>query len=573
MNFLRGQSGMDVKPPAIAQTPENQWVSEAPQTTAPMGPYSLYHVFSGWLGDPVERYGPLEISTQIPLKRKVVMMKDPILSICIGYVGSMLMNAKRVIVCQDAAKQRFFEAMFRDWEKEYILNANIGIALGSVGMLKKWRFEKPKRVSVEDKDPWTGKATPYIIAGFDIMDPLSVSPNFDKKGRVFEGIETADGALDVFYSLWLTLRKELAFGSYWGVGRLDHCYKDWWMSEYGADNYIVAMQKESDRVVSVGYPPGKTGGTDNQATAVLIGDRVRSGATVAFPTSVYKTVSQMDGSDQLSNIRKWTLEFLEGSGSFQRFHEMDDHHSRRKALGYFVPPQTLMDVKQASMGGISTAQTLGDISAKLLLMDAADIDRHLNEYVFPAVSKANFPPDSPEVRVVTTGLDANNKEQLMEIIKALSGSDPDITYFDMRQAMERLDFPLRTEDEVAKKKAAEAFKFQQQAVAGKNPEGDAGGDPKDDKTEKKPTVAEEDVKPKAAADEDTESLIHGDPLPKWPVNKPVEITPIDIAMALADWQKNVPEEARGLLLASNASAQTVGDLVDLLSPADIEDQA
>ena len=328
----------------------------------------------------------------VPMARKVQMMKDPILAMCIGFTGATLLKAKRVIDCKDDTKRRFFEAMFRTWEKELILNANVGIALGSVGMVKKWAFKKPRKITVDDPETWTGKATPLILDGLDILSPLTSTPLFDGKGRVFEGISTPEGELDVFYSLWLTFRKELAFGSYYGAGRLEHCYKDWWMSEFGHDLYLVAMQKEADRVVVIGYPPGTdaASGKSYQQIAIEIGNAVRSGATVALPTNPYVSVSELDGTEVMSSIQQWTADFLEGSTTFQRFHEIDDHHSQRKMLGYFVPPQIALNVKQSALGGPTTSDVLSELAGELLMQDAADIDRHLNEYVFPAVSKANF---------------------------------------------------------------------------------------------------------------------------------------------------------------------------------------
>lgn len=535
LHFLRGRKGIEKKPTAIATTPQGQWAAEAPETTAPTGRHDLFDVYSAWLGDPLERYGPLEVANGVPIKRKVAMMKDPILAMCIGYAGAMMINAKRVIKCKDAAKQRFFEAMFRMWEQEFILSANVGIALGAVGMVKKWRFMRPERVSVEDPDPWTGRAMPFIVKGFDILNPLNVSPKFDGKGRTFEGISTPDDDLDVFYSLWLTFRKELAFGSYYGAGRLDHCYKDWWMAEYGGDNYMIAMQKEADRVALVGYPPGQTGGVDNRTIAVQVGDRVRSGATAAFPTNVYETTNALDGTKSLTNVRRWTLEFLEGAGSFQRFHEIDDHHSKRKCLGYFIPPQTILDVKQSAVGGPTTADVLGDISIELLMQDAADMDRHLNRYVFPAVSKANFPPGSPEVRVETVGLDSDNLDQMFEIVKTLAPESEDVKYFDMRESMKRLGFPLRSEEDVrkAEEEAAKKAKAVQIAEA---------------KTKGPPGEPVKDEEPKAAAEGDVTGPT-GSPLAPWPANQQVPITADDVAEALVDWERLAPKEASGLLVA------------------------
>ena len=553
IRFLRGSKDKgEEQVTTIGQTQQKQWVAEAPETTAPSGRHDLFDVYGAWLGNPYERYGPLELAGGISMKRKVAMMKNPILAMCIGYAGAMMINAKRVIVCKDAAKQRFFEAMFRMWEKEFVLSANVGIALGAIGLEKKWRFMKPDRVNMEGPDPWTGRATPYIVKGFNILHPLLSSPRFDTRGRVFQGIETEDGSLDVFYSLWLTFRKELAFGAYEGAGRLEHCYKDWWMSQYGEDNYLIAMQKEADRVVKVGYPPGVTNGVQNQAIAVNVGDAVRSGATVAMPTSVYELISAADGSTAMTNVSRWTMDFLEGSGSFQRFHEIDDQHSKKMCLGYFIPPQTIIDVKQSALGGPTTADVLGDISIELLLQDAADMDRHLNQYVFPAVSKANFPGDSPEVRVETIGLDPDNVTQLGEIVKDMMSVSPDSKFFDMREAMKRIGLPLRSEEDVEKAEREDAEKAQaaqvaQAALPTKEQGSPEAGGPAEPAVPGK--GADGIIEGFVATADGNMSRIHGEALSPWQADRQLIINPEDIAAALVDWELKAPEAARGLLVA------------------------
>jgi hypothetical protein len=146
-------------------------------------------------------------------------------------------------------------------------------------------------------------------------------------------------------------------------------------------------------------------------------------------------------------VRKWSIEFMETDSDPGSFHEVEDQCDRKMALGMLVPPQAFLDVKQTALGGPTTADVLMDLAEELLLMDAADIDRHVNEYVFPAVSRANFPPDSPKVRVRTVGLEAENTELLHTIIeKLLQRPDTDVSVFDLRGALERERMPLTEGD-------------------------------------------------------------------------------------------------------------------------------
>jgi hypothetical protein len=533
----------------IRKTPQGQYIPEE-QADPPKPGYarSALEIIQSSLSDPIARYGQLVPSNHVPISTKVKMLKDPIIAMCTGFIAATLVRAKRVVECKDEAKQRFFEAMFRSWEQEYVSQAAVGIALGSVGLLKKWKFQTPKTIRVGEPPVWKGRSSPAIIDGFDILPPLGTEPRFSDEGRTFKGIKSGGDTYNAFDSLWLTFRKSFAFGDYMGAGRLDQAYKAWWLGQFSQDLYVVAMQREADRVVSVGYPPGKDqkSGKSNQDIAIDIGNSVRSGATVAMPTSRYIQRNIEDGSEQVTNVQKWTIDYLEGVASFDKFHQMDDQHDRRKALGLFVPPQTFLNVKQTALGGPTTSDVLAELAEELLMMDAADLDRHTNEYVIPPIDRANFPDGSAEVRVRTEGLESDNIEQINDIVRGLMGQHPDTAYFDMREAMQRLNLPLLSEEEVerreqeAAERASQAQGDQEQARGGEG-EGGRGED-----------LAQSGNEALAGAEGDRGPV--GDPLDPWSDDRVVDISPADVAAALVEWEKLAPEEAKGLLTALSDSS-------------------
>jgi len=432
----------------IGKTPQEQVAAETPAITAPLAQRQFMGRWGEWLGDPDRRYGHLHSARSIPAHTKLEMLTDPVIALCQGYIGATLVRAKRVIECTDENKRRFFEATFRTWEREFILQAALAAALGAVGLIKKFAFTTPRPVEIDAPPVWAAVATPYVIEGFDAVYPVGSSPRFDAKRRHFQGMNTPDGAIDVFYTLWLTIGKARAFGSYEGSGRLENVYQDWWMKYFGRDLYLVHLQKNIDRVAEVIYPPGTTqAGKSHRDIAVATGDAVRSGATVALPSSVYEVVDPMTSETKLSALRKWAIRFLEGSQSVGEFHEVDDHHDSKMALGYFVPPQMFMYVRQSSLGGPTTADVLGHLAEELLMLDAADIDTHVNKYVFPPIARANFSPGSPPVQVRTVGLEPDVRDQLLEVVKVLMARmETDTSIFDMPEALGRLGMPVRGQE-------------------------------------------------------------------------------------------------------------------------------
>lgn len=509
---------------AISKTPQGQIVVEAPVVSSPAMQFNPFGYYGTWLGNPYERYGYLVSAQHVPMNTKLEMMKDELLALCIAFTGATLVKATREIHCADEKKRRFFEALFRSWEQEFILQANVGIALGSLGLVKNWRFVTPESVITDAPPVWDRSATPYVITGFDMLYPIGSEPKFDAQGKAFEGMYTPDGEIDVFYSLWLTFRQELAFGAYKGVGRLEHCYKQWWLKNFATDLYVVALQKEANRVVESRYPPGKNpkSAKSNQTIALEIGDKVRSGATVAMPSDVYETIG-LDGEARMSTIQKWALKFLEGSGNMGNFNDLDDHHDKKMALGYYLPPQAIMDVTGGDLGGPTSADRLAGMAEEFIMQDAADIDRQLNKYVFPPISRANFPSTSPKVIVKTVGLSSKFQTALIEIIKALVTQHPDAKFFDMRAAMERLEFPLKSEGQL-EKEVAQSSNTSPQTPA---PEAPAAIG--------------------AAIDDEGKVQVQGKPLKPWPDDEDVSIDDDDIDVAVDWWRDFAPVGAKGLL--------------------------
>jgi hypothetical protein len=451
----------------VGKTPQDQFGIETPRISAPAVQHQFQGSYGYFLGDSERRYGRLRLARRLPTHTKLEMLRDPVIAMAQGFISASLVKARRAIECVDEDKRRFFEAMFRSWEREFILQAAQAVSLGSCGLIKRFAFQVPEPVEIDEPPVWTAAAVPYIVRGFDAVYPLGSFPRFDNKGRIFQGMDTSDGRVDVFFSLWITIGQARAFGAYGGSGRLENVYRDWWAKQFGRDLYLVWLQKQINPATKAGYPPGKTSsGKAHQDIALAVGDSVRSGSTVALPTTVYSIVDQMTGDERLSAVQQWTLDFLESSRSVGQFHEVDDHHDQKMSLGMLLPPQMYLNVKQSALGGPTTADVLTKLAEDLLLIDAADIDRHVNEYVFPAVARANFPPDSPPVRVRTVGLAPESRTQLFEIVRSLLGRmDIDPSAVDMREALDRLGIPLLERGAVPPPPPPEEEEIEEEAVA------------------------------------------------------------------------------------------------------------
>lgn len=435
----------------LGRTPQKQIVAETPEEMPQVSAARSWGS-AGWLGDPGRRYGQLVSSRYVPMRTKLEMLQDPVIAFTMGYITSVLTRARYRIECADEGKRRFFEAMYGAIHREFTLQAAPAIALGALGLIKKFEFAVPSPMEVGDPPVWTSEVLPYTLVSFDQIYPAGARPLF--KNNRFTGIERGNGpTVDVFYALWLTRGREEAFGNYMGKGRLDNCYRHWWIKQFGLDLYVVYLQKNIDRVIMVLHPPGGIENVEGEIVqsykdaAKETGDAVRSGATVTLPSTVYETVD-LTGEERLSAVRKWAIEFLEGTQNVGAFHEMEDHLDQKISLGMFIPPQAYLNVKQSALGGPTTADVLSKIAERLLLIDAVGLDIHLNEYAFPIVDRANFPPGSPPVRKVTYGLADEDLATLRTIIRLLMGRpDVDVSQFDLEEGLTRLGLPVAVEEE------------------------------------------------------------------------------------------------------------------------------
>lgn len=446
--------------PRMGQTPQGQVRLETPK-------YRLNQladstgVYPGWwrsagaygLTSPLSRYGgQLRSARQVPMNVRLEMLGDPVIQLALAFASANLVDSVYTIRCADPAKQRFFEAMYAGLHRPFMAQAAMAIALGSLGLIKRFAFEVPAAPDPEDTDPtWTGAATPYIVAKFEPLYPDGTRPEFDDDGRTFAGITTPDGeSVDVEFALWLTRGRALAFGSYYGFGRVQVGYPDWWLKQFGRDLQVVHWQKNLDPVVAVRHPEGEVvdeSGTvlaTYQSVAQDVGDAIRGGATVTMPSTPYSVPDPATGEKKFTGVPMWDLEFKGGVEHVEAFHQIEDHRDARLALAMLLPSQAFMQVQQSSLGGPTTADVLTDLAEKLLLMDAAEVDDHLNSYVFPQVARANFPPESPPVAKVTERLGTENRKLMEQIVTTLAGvlDSPVQRLFDVPAAMERVGLPV-----------------------------------------------------------------------------------------------------------------------------------
>jgi hypothetical protein len=421
----------------IAPTPEGQIVlEETPSYDRHDRRDELTPWGAGWLGEPNKRYGPHIRASEVTIEQMLEMLTDPVIMLASSFVSALLVNATYVIECNDPIKQAFFKDMYDAVHEELMLASLPALLLGAQGLIKQLELVAPDRFP-----SWPGVARPLAFVGVEQIHPTVGEPHFED--RTFAGIKLAgDEHVPVFYSLWLTRAKHLAFGDYRGVGRLRAAWHPYWNKYFSLDLYAIYMQKNVQPTPVIEHPAGKdpVSGKSYREIALQIAKEHMAGAPITVPSEPYKTRNK-DGAEEFSSIRKWALNYKQSGGDVSQFHEIRDVENQEMAMALLIPPQALMDARMTSLGGKSTAEVFSDLAGQVLVLDAAEHDRHLNDYLFPAISRANFPPDSPPVTKRTTGLNTDDRALLGEVATSLIGRDD----IDMVTLMERLNLPRAKE--------------------------------------------------------------------------------------------------------------------------------
>lgn len=403
----------------IGRTPQGEIVSQTPRAQRSSYLRAWGEVALAMLGDPAYRYGTLTLANEVSASVKMQMLSDPVITLASAFISSKLVKAEYKIECADEQIRRFFEAMYGAFHYEFMLQAAMAVLFGGVGLIKKLEFAVPEPMSPQAPPVWMSQATPYICTGFRQTSPVGSNPTFDEETGEFTGFQHSGGKVDRVYALWVTVGKERAFGKYGGHGRLQNAYTDWWLQKFGRDLYVVYLQKNIDPSIIVEHPEGESGGKSFSEIARDTGDDVRGGSTVSMPSEVYGVEDPATGGERLTAIKQWTIRLLEAKSNVMQFHAIDDHLDARKTLAMCIPPQAFFEVKQQMLGGPTTAQVLGDLAVDLLVMDAVEMDTHVNDYLFPAILAWNFGPDAPPVRKKTVGLSEADRAEMFKVLEIL----------------------------------------------------------------------------------------------------------------------------------------------------------
>jgi hypothetical protein len=408
--------------------------------------------------DPPEMWlGRHTSSRLVTMDQMLEMWNDELIGFLMSYLATVLIGGEYDIICRDPRQRRFFQSLYAEIHQDFMLKAAPALFFGYQALVKRFNFRLPAPMSAEELDVgWDAATEPLIIRDFLQIHPSRATALYTQDGS-FDGISVSGltDPIPTVHSMWITIGGWRSFGDHEGYGRAIACFDPWHKKYFTMEQRTLYVQTGVAPPVVVYFPSGEQDdGTSKQTIAQSIASNLQAASSVAMPSDTY-----MNGSDferQFTSQRQWDVEYLINTANPGPFNEIKADEDRRIAMGMLVPPQTVMESKQAGLGGPNTAEVMAELAERVLSQDAYSLDAQINNHLFPALVESNFGPKAPPVYKQTKGLNAVTRSHLQTIFAAMLGSETNARIIDFRTIANRLNVPTIAAEDVATMEALDA---------------------------------------------------------------------------------------------------------------------
>ncbi len=410
---------------------------------------------------------------RITMKQRSQMRRDPMIALGLHFRKATIINAPWHMECDDPQV-----AAFATWALDRIytrLVSQMFMALewGYVPIIKRFGRAVPG-ITYEDpesnttRELWPNKDIPAVTwKPFFPMTPEGAEVIFDQPGRTFAGfkhvlLRKPDGSTNpvkvpASHALWVTNMRDENFGDWYGYPLTGYAFRYWWSYWY---QFLLAdrhMEQDADPPVKASYPPGSspdptnpTATLPNAQIALLAGQMIRDGSTVAVPSDFY----EIDATGALSRgSRKWDIEFIRGGENIKAFHDSFQYLDVMKLRSMLIPDQALTGARGSLSGNVAETYSVAFAESQALI--ASWIDQHINDYMIPDLLAQNF-VNPPECRKVSERFREQDVALANRVIEIVAAADPSALELNLRKIVQSFNLPTLTQEEVERQKAEKA---------------------------------------------------------------------------------------------------------------------
>lgn len=413
-------------------------------------------------------------TTRIPLNKLEMMRRDPIIGFGLSFIktpharAKFHVNAKSTRGPNARISAHLDHDIRRIWASTIFAKGN-ALDFGFQAMVKRWELGRPGGTYLET-DPETGEQTEQPIWDEGNIDPLrwkpfialppaTVEPLWNGQGE-FNGIkytppstgagETAkERNYKVEFSLWATNEKTSVFGSMYGYPRIAYAYPYWWSYWFRWSLADRAFEKRADPSTLVRHPEGTYLGPSGEPIgyrelALEIGEQMRSGASIAMPSTVYTT--DIDG--RPSSTPEWDISFLKGGVDLEPFDRSFDYLDVARLRALWIPEQAFFEGKGGTSSRNVASEQYDNFTEQQELLTAENVEM-FNRWIIPqwlAVNYPEFVAEGGTAEVVVKGFadkDVEFQKQVLQLVgQQESGQREMLTMVDLRKMLEDAGTPL-----------------------------------------------------------------------------------------------------------------------------------
>ena len=420
----------------------------------------------------------------VTLRDRLRMRQDNMIKMGLHYSKAPMITADYDFICDDPQIRAAVKEAYDQIHVSLMRGALNKYDFGFQAAVKRWELGDLKG-SYENEDGEIVPIWPYPeVQPVMMAAPVVLPPDFTRvhlEGGKFAGIKTQlqpknggdedDQLVPPEWSLWFVNEYEEEFGNYYGRARIDSAYRFWWSYWFNYHNRDRHAESDADPALQIWYPTGyqvpdpldidpATGSArrvSNRDLALEIGEALRSGATIAWPSDVYQ-----DEQGRPSAIKLWDAAFLQGGENLNAFTSLLADLEISKLRACLVPEQALVQQRDAPSSK-NVAGTYGEVFTESLGLDAQYMDEQITKYLIRPFVVANFGEEAPDCRKITTGFKEEDLTLTTRLIEAAFNTDPNALPIKFEELLKRANIPVYSAKELQDRgEAAAELQAQQQ---------------------------------------------------------------------------------------------------------------
>jgi hypothetical protein len=395
-----------------------------------------------------------------------MMRKDHMVGMGLHFIKMDALSAPWWYDGDDARVQAYADKLIRPIYGDLFLIWARSLEFGYSPGSRNFQTARPNWKYFEDgvaKKVWdNGEVDAIVYKNVEPIEPETAQIVFDKQGR-YDGIQydarygTAssfiiDGLrrpnIDKLHSFWGVHDKIGEGGSPYGFPRIAYCAPIFWMYRWIWDLIARGYENSFDPGPVVRFPDDDplslTDAGERERPvdrALRMGQRRRTGSTLALSSSTYKDIQE-----RASSIYKWGIEYPKMETDFTSVLEFIGYLEAAKLNGLFMPEQSLTEGRGSSSSR-NVAENFSDQRSSSQNNMLSSFHRWVDDVFTAPVIAMVFPWYEGELELKSIGAGSAANDLLRQVFQLAGQENYRRFGIDLRRLAEANGFPMLDPEE------------------------------------------------------------------------------------------------------------------------------